>query len=120
MIGPVTFTTPSDTETSTQVFGPPLTGLNLTGIWPGSPRIGEFTSIFLFGTGFTRNGTTKVFFNGIQQFLVAPVTSEMLIVRVLGDPSLSGLVKVETPSGAVTSTELLNFVPRGGCLEKFH
>ena len=111
LFGPVTVTTPYDTETSTQIFGAPLTGLNLTGIWPGDPEIGEWSSIFLFGTEFTTDGTTEVYFNGVRQYLVAPVTSEMLIVRVLGDASLSGPVTVITPAGTVISVEPLIFVP---------
>ena len=111
LFGPVTVTTPGDSGTSATIFGVPLTGLNLTGVWPGAPKIGEYTSIFLFGTEFTTDGTTEVYFNGVRQFLIAPVTSEMLIVRVLGDPSLSGLVDVITPSGTATSSEPLIFVP---------
>ena len=111
LFGPVTVTTPSDTETSTQVFGSPLTGLNLTGVWPSGPKAGEFSSIFLFGSEFTTDGTTEVYFNGVRQFLVAPVSSEMLVVRVLGDASLSGLVTVVTPSGTINSAEPLIFVP---------
>ena len=111
LYGPITVTTPSDTETSMQLFGAPLTGLNLTGVWPGAPKIGEFSSIFLFGTEFTTDGTTEVYFNGVRQFLVAPVTSEMLIVRVQGDASLSGIVTVVTPSGVINSAEPLLFVP---------
>jgi hypothetical protein len=111
LFGPITVTTPSDTRTSAQLFGAPLTGLNLTGIWPGSPKIGEFTSVFLFGTEFTTDNTTEVYFNGVRQFLVAPVTSEMLIVRVLGDELLSGIVDVITPSGVANSSEPLIFVP---------
>jgi len=42
---------------------------------------------------------------------VAPVTSEMLIVRVQGDASLSGIVTVVTPSGVINSAEPLLFVP---------
>ena len=89
----------------------PLTGLNLTGIWPSDPRIGEWSSIFLFGTEFTTDGSTEVYFNGVRQYLVAPVTSEMLIVRVLGDASLSGTVTVTTPSGTANSSDPLIFVP---------
>ncbi|MBT8439218.1 MAG: DUF1566 domain-containing protein, partial [Gammaproteobacteria bacterium] len=110
LFGPVTVTTPSGTGVSSTQFGIPLTGLNLTGVWPGSPEIGEWTSIFLFGTEFTTDGTTEVYFNGVRQFLVAPVSSEMLIVRVLGDASLSGLVTIVTPSGSVNSAEPLIFV----------
>jgi len=111
LFGPVTVTTPSDSEISTQLFGFPLTGLNLTGVWPSDPLIGEWTSIFLFGTEFTTDGTTSVYFNGVRQWLVAPVTSEMLIVRVLGDALLSGTVTVVTPTGVVNSAEPLMFVP---------
>jgi hypothetical protein len=111
MFGPVTVTTPSGTATSTQIFGAPLTGLNLTGVWPSTATIGEYTSIFLFGTEFTTDGSTEVYFNGVRQFIVAPVSNEMLIVRVLGNASLTGLVTVKTPSGSVTSTDPLTFVP---------
>jgi hypothetical protein len=111
LFGPISVTTPSDTETSTQIFGLPLTGLNLTGIWPGSTRLGEWTSIFLFGTEFTTDGTTAVYFNGVRQWTVAPVSSEMLIVRVLGDALLSGTVTVMTPSDTANSAEPLVFVP---------
>ena len=111
LFGPVTVTTPSGSATSTQEFGIPLTGLNLTGIWPSDPKIGEWSSIFLFGTEFTTDGSTGVYFNSVRQLLVAPVTSEMLIVRVLGDATLSGTVTVTTPSGSVDSSEPLVFVP---------
>jgi hypothetical protein len=111
IFGPVTVTTPSDTETSTQLFGEPLSGLSLTGVWPSDPKIGEWSSIFLFGTEFTTDGTTQVFINDIQQFVVAPESSEMLIVRVLGDAALSGTVCVMTPSGSDCSVEPLTFVP---------
>jgi hypothetical protein len=111
LFGPVTVTTPSDSTTSTQIFGSPVSGLNLTGVWPGAPKIGEFTSIFLFGTEFTTDNSTEVYFNGIRQFLVAPVSNEMLIVRVLGNASLSGTVTVVTPTGVVNSVDPLIFVP---------
>jgi hypothetical protein len=111
MFGPVTVTTPSDTRVSSTEFGIPLTGLNLNGVWPGSPRIGEWTSIFLFGTEFTTDNSTEVYFNGIRQFMVMPVSSEMLIVRVQGNAALSGLVTVITPGGTVNNAEPLIFVP---------
>jgi hypothetical protein len=111
LFGPVTVITPNGTGVSSTQFGIPLTGLNLTGVWPGSPVIGEWASIFLFGTEFTTDNSTEVYFNGVRQFLVAPVSSEMLIVRVLGDALLSGLVTIVTPSGSVNSAEPLIFVP---------
>jgi len=111
LFGPITVTTPSDSETSGQIFGVPATGLSLTGVWPSTSKIGEWESIFLFGTEFTTDGTTAVYFNGVRQWMVAPISSEMLIVRVLGDILLSGTVTVVTPTGVVNSVEPLIFVP---------
>lgn len=103
--------TPSDIRTTTSSFGVPTTGLTINGVWPGEAKTGEYTSIFIFGNEFTTDGTTTVYFNGVQQFLVAPVSSDMLIVRVLGDASLSGPVEVVTPSGSAISPTNLTFVP---------
>jgi hypothetical protein len=109
--GPITVKTPSDTRTTTTSFCVPTTGLTINGVWPAEPRIGEWTSIFIFGNEFTTDGTTTVYFNGVQQFFVAPVSSDMLIVRVLGDALLSGPVEVITPSGSALSPTNLTFVP---------
>ena len=56
-------------------------------------------------------GQFESVFNGVQQFLVAPVSTDMLIVRVLGDALLSGPVEVITPSGSALSPTNLTFVP---------
>ena len=111
LYGPITVATPGDTVTSTQLFGVPVNGLSLTGAWPDTVRTGEWESILLFGNEFTTDGTTDVYFNGVRQFVVAPVNSEMLVVRVQGDALLSGAVTVTTPSGTVNSSVQLNFVP---------
>ena len=50
-------------------------------IWPASANVGEFVSVFIFGKNFTTNGSTEVYFNGIRQFLVAPVTTEGATTR---------------------------------------
>jgi hypothetical protein len=111
MYGPITVTTPGNSVTSTQLFGAPVAGLSLTGAWPSTISTGEWESILLFGNEFTTDGTTDVYFNGVRQFVVAPVNSEMVIVRVQGDALLSGAVTVTTPSGTVNSSVQLNFVP---------
>ena len=112
LFGPVTVVTPSDSETSETSFGVPTTGLTINGIWPRQGTIGEYISIFIFGSEFTTDGTTEVYFNGIRQWVVAPVSTDMLIVRVLGDATLSGPVAVYTPpGGTVTAPEPLVFEP---------
>ena len=84
----------------------------ITGVWPGDGPIGDTISVFIFGNGFDLTpGATEVYFNGVVQSAVESVSSEMLIVRVLGDAGLSGPVTVVTPAGSVTSSEALNFVP---------
>ena len=111
LFGPVTVTTPGATASSGTEFGITLPGMNLTGIWPNDPAIGEWSSVFLFGSGFAVDGSTEVYFNGVRQWLVSPVSSEMLVVRTLGDASLSGTVSVVTPSASADSLEPLVFVP---------
>lgn len=111
LFGPVTVITPVETKTSTRLFGSPGTGLSLTGVWPSAATIDVLNSIFLFGTGFTLDGSTEVYFNGERQWIVAPVTSEMLIVRVTGSATLSGTVTVVTPVGTANSAQPLVFSP---------
>ena len=111
LFGPVTVTTPDSSATSTTSFGTPLTGLNLTGVWAANPVIGEFSSVFLFGSGFTTDGSTEVYFNGVRQNQLFPISSELMIVTVMGDASLSGTVTVVTPAGSVDSADPLIFVP---------
>jgi hypothetical protein len=111
LFGPVTVATPDSSATSTTSFGTPLTGLNLTGVWATNPVIGETSSVFLFGSGFTTDGTTEVYFNGVRQNQLFPISSELMIVTVTGDASSSGTITVVTPTGSVNSAEPLIFVP---------
>jgi len=111
LYGPVTVVTSHGTAISTTSFGVPLSGLQLTGVWPGQANNGETLSVFLFGNEFTTDGTTEVYFNGVRQFLVAPVTSEMLIVRLSATPALSGTVTIVTPSGTVNSSDPFVVLP---------
>jgi hypothetical protein len=43
--------------------------------------------------------------------MVAAISSEMMIIRTLGDERLSGHVQVNTPSGSATSLDIINFIP---------
>jgi hypothetical protein len=52
-----------------------------------------------------------VYFNGVRQWLVAPVSEEMMIVRVLGNANLNGIVRIVTPMDEVTSSSVLTFDP---------
>jgi hypothetical protein len=104
--GPVTVTTSWGSASSTTDFGVPLIGLNITGIWPVQVTNGQWTSIFVFGSGFdAAPGGTQVSINGVPQPIVAVVTPDMLIVRVLASPAIAGPVTVTTGAGSVTSTE---------------
>jgi hypothetical protein len=99
--GPLTVTTPGGTDTLDPGLQPPPppTDLGVTGIWPSSLTAGDWASIFIFGSGFTTDGTTQVTFNGVSQPLAAAASSEMLIVRVLVSPGMTGPVCVTTPGG---------------------
>lgn len=54
----------------------------ISDIWPADAAIGENISVFIFGSEFTTNGTTEVYFNGVRQWMAAPVSTDMLIVRL--------------------------------------
>ena len=113
LFGPVTVKTSSGTAVSTTSFGTPTTGLQITGVWPGTITTGVPASVFVFGSEFDMTpGLTEVYLNGIRQFIVQVVTPDMLIVRV-GAPTtaLSGPVTVTTPSGSVTSSTDLVVLP---------
>jgi len=77
----------------------------ITGFWSVEPVIGETISVFVFGNNFSTTGGTQVFFNGIYQPLVSPVSSEMLIVRVPVEAALFGNISVTTGAGSATSSE---------------
>jgi hypothetical protein len=110
--GPVTVTTSEGSAISVTNFGDPLTGLNITGVWPVTVTNGQWTSIFVFGSEFdTTPGGTQVSINGVPQPIVAAVTPDMLIVRALASPAIAGPVTVTTSAGSVTSTEDLIIVP---------
>jgi hypothetical protein len=106
LFGPVTVTTSHGTATSPVDLGGAPAGLQITGVWPTSITDGEFASIFVFGSEFdTAPGGTQVSINGVQQFIVAVVSPDMLIVRVLASAAIAGPVTVTTGAGSATSSE---------------
>lgn len=108
---PVTVTTVNGAVSSATIFGQAGTELSITGIWPNSAPVGENSSIFIFGNAFTTDGTTEVYFNGVRQWVVAALSSGMLIVRALGHVDLTGHVQVNTPAGSAISLDTINFIP---------
>lgn len=105
LYGPVSVSTSLGTAQSTSEFGVPLSGLQITGIWPSEVTAGDNVSVMIFGNDFIFDGVPLVYFNGIQQYLVAVVSPQMLIVRLQATPDLSGTVEVVTTSGSVTSND---------------
>jgi len=106
LFGPVTVTSANGTAMSSNDFGIIQTGLDITGVWPGNANSGDVLSVFIFGNGFTTDGSTDVRFNGVQQSLVSPISSEMMIVRLTATPSLTGFVNVTTPGDSISSTDM--------------
>jgi hypothetical protein len=98
--GPLTVTSPHGEHTIDPGLQPPPapTDLRVTGVWPSRLTAGDWASIFIFGSGFTTDGTTEVTFNGVRYYLVAAPSPEMLIARVQVPPDLSGPVCVTTPA----------------------
>ena len=112
LFGPVMVKTSAGTAISATAFGVPITGLQITGVWPGTVTEGVPVSIFVFGSEFDLiPGATEVYFNGVRQFIVQVVTPDMLIVRITPTPALSGPVTVTTSAGTAVSSTNLVVVP---------
>ena len=112
LTGPVRVTAQHGQATSPTQFGVPLTGLQITGIWPGTVTENVPASVFIFGSEFDpAPGATEVYFNGIRQFIVQVVSPDMLIVRITPTAAMAGPVTVTTPAGTVTSSTSLVVVP---------
>ena len=112
LFGPVMVKTSAGTAISSTDFGIPTTGLQITGIWPGTIYEGVSVSVFIFGSEFDLTpGLTEVYFNGVRQWIVQVVTPDMLIVRTTPTTALSGPVTVTTPAGTVVSSTDLVVLP---------
>jgi hypothetical protein len=104
--GPVTVNTPEGTAQSVTHFGDTLTGVNLTGVWPGSASVGDF--VFVFGTGYQFPMSVSIGAAAVP--LVQVVSPDMFVMIVLPGAS-TGPVSVTAPGGSATSTEDLIIVP---------
>lgn len=112
LFGPVTVITPTGSADSPTDFGIPTTGVQITGVWPGRVQEGAPVSVFVFGNEFDLTpGATEVYFNGVRQWIVQVVTTDMLIVRITPTAALAGPVMVVTPAGSATSNTDLVVVP---------
>jgi hypothetical protein len=104
--GPVTVTTSKGSANSATSFGTPLSGVNVTGVWPATASAGDF--VFVFGSGYVFPMAVRIGATPVP--LVQVVTSEMFIMIVPPGAS-SGPVAVATTSGSASSTEHLIIVP---------
>ena len=104
--GPVTVTTPEGSANSTTNFGTPLTGVNITGIWPASASVGKF--VFVFGSGYAFPMSVTI---GATPVPLVQVVSPDMFIMIVPSGATTGPVSVTTPSGSTTSTEDLIIVP---------
>lgn len=107
--GPITVTTAAGSATSSADFGIPLSGLQLTGIWPGQAKIGSF--VFVFGSGFDpAAGKTEVSINGLACPIVQ-VLDPALLIFLLPSGAISGPVTVNVNGQTATSNTALTILP---------
>ena len=101
--GPISVVTPSGSATSRISFGIPLAGLQITGVWPSVVARGQY--VFVFGSGFVA-GATKILVNGVN----APLTQVLdfgVVFFMAPLNATTGFITVTTPSGNVTSANVL-------------
>ena len=102
--GPLVVTTPQGSATAPINFGIPVTGLQITGVWPGSGTTNNV--VFVFGSGFVLN-QTSVSINTVTTSAVQVIDSRLLLF-LLPAGTTSGPVTITTPSGSTTSAQILN------------
>ena len=109
--GLINVRTPVGQAASLTSFGVPLTGLTITGTWPGAIKAGGV--VFVFGQGFSLiPGANIVDVNGIPAPLVQPLDSSLLFFFVpSGITPGSGFVHVTVNGQTVTSPGALTILP---------
>ena len=101
--GPITVTTPNGTATSSRNFGTPLTGLQITGLWPSVTSANQL--VILFGAGFVPNATTVKI--GNVEAPVRQVLDSSLMFFLVPPSATTGVVTVTTSTGSASSASLL-------------
>ena len=105
--GIITVATPGGTASSSTPFGVPLTGLTITGLWPGEGPVN--TVVFVFGSGFVAN-QTQASLNGISAPLVQTLDPTLLLF-VVPPGATTGTVTITTPVTSTTSTAVFVVTP---------
>lgn len=105
--GIITVTTPGGAASSSTPFGVPLSGLTITGLWPGEGPVN--TVVFVFGSGFVAN-QTQVSLNGTSAPLVQTLDPTLLLF-VAPPGATTGTVTVTTPVTSTTSTAVFVVTP---------
>ncbi|MDO8704977.1 MAG: RHS repeat-associated core domain-containing protein [Sulfuricaulis sp.] len=96
--GPIQVTTAQGSATSASAFGTPLTGVQITGLWPAQGQVN--TLAFVFGSGFVAGQTVKV--NQTPAPIVQVLDSSLFFVMV-PPGATTGPITVTTPQGSATS-----------------
>lgn len=90
--GELRVTTAQGSTTAAQVYGQPLTGLQITGVWPGGgARVGEL--VYVFGAGF---GEDTVAHLGAQRILAMYIPSPDMMAFFVPMGSVSGSLSVSS------------------------
>jgi hypothetical protein len=104
--GPVTVTTSNGSANSATNFGAPLSGVNITGIWPASASAGDF--VFVFGSGYAFPMSVSI---GATPVPLVQVVSPDMFIMIVPPGASTGPVSVTAPGGSATSTEDLIIAP---------
>jgi hypothetical protein len=107
--GPITAKTANGSASSSTNFGVLSSGLTISGMWPGTTKVGAL--VFVFGSGY-QPLATKVQVNGMSAPIVQVVDPNMLVF-MLPPGASSGKVTVTTssPAASITSAEDLVVLP---------
>lgn len=102
--GPVSVITPNGSATSSTSFDAPLSGLQISGIWPGTGPVGTFE--FVFGSGFVLNQSSVSV--GDTAAGAVQVVDDQLLIFIVPNMATSGAIRVTTPAGNALSP--VNFI----------
>ena len=99
--GPISVTTPHGSASSSTSFGNSISGLSISGIWPGTgSSAGDF--VFVFGSDFIQPLSVSI--GSINIPVVQVVNADMLIF-IMPQNSTTGIITITTDTGNISSTE---------------